>query len=197
MALGHQYQALTADRTSSGRCMRITTTLASLALAVWAGTGSAQWREGGKPVEDTAWRKAWGPYGAMLFLTDKPDELFAAWGKPGAGVPVSTTEIAKRGEAIVGVVFFSGCTANGAGVCDTEASFQVFKPDGSAYGPEEKTELWTRPPPSEGQLQLSIGAIGVRIEPEDPTGSYLVRARLRDRVSHAGVELTRSFRVAE
>jgi hypothetical protein len=160
------------------------------------GTVFAQWREGGKPVADTEWRKAWGNYGAMLQLTDKPDEFFAAWEKRGAGVSVHTVEIAKLGEPIVGVVLFSGCTPNNAGLCDSEAHFQIFKPDGSPYGAEEKAELWTgKPPPSEGELQLSVGAIGIRIEPQDPNGTYLVRARVLDNVSRAKIELTRTLRV--
>lgn len=166
-------------------------------LLGFLGVASAQWRENGKLIEDTAWRKGWGPFGAMLQLTDKPDELFATWNQPGAGVPIGTTEYAKRGKPIVGVVIFSGCTPNAAGQCDSNAYFQVFKPDGSPYGAEEKSELWSgKPPPSKDELQLSVGAIGVRIEPKDPSGKYLVRARLVDNVSHAQVELIRTFQVA-
>lgn len=159
-------------------------------------TTYAQWRENGTPVADTSWRKAWGTSGAMLLLTDKPNDFFAAWEQPGAGVPMSTTEVAKRGDPIVGVVLFSGCTANATGVCETEVEFQVFRPDGSPYNAAEKTELWSgKPPPAEGQLQLSVGAIGVRIEQADPSGTYTVRARVVDIVSHAEVELTRTFSV--
>ena len=87
----------------------------------------------------------------MLHLTDKPDELFASWEKPSPGVPVSITDIAKRGEPIVGVVFFSGCEATPTGVCDLVGAFQVFKPEGSPYGAEEKGELWIgKPPPPDG-----------------------------------------------
>ena len=167
-------------------------------LGVFLGTMSpscAQWRDDGKPVADTSWRKAWGKFGAMLHLTNKPDELFRAWEKPGASVPVSVTDVAKRGEPVVGVVFFSGCATNDAGNCDSEAAFQVFKPDGSPYDAEQKGEFWTHKPPPEGQLQLGVGAIGIRIEPQDPAGTYSIRARLRDKVSGAEVELTRTFRV--
>jgi len=170
--------------------------LFSLVLIGVVGTASAQWRENGEIVADTEWRKAWGEHGALLELTDRPEELFAAWEKPGAAVSYRTTDIARRGEPIVGVVLFTGCTPNSTGVCEAEAYFQVFKPDGSAYGAEEQAEIWIgKPPPPAGQLQLSVGAIGVRIEPQDPNGTYTVRARLRDKVSHAEVVLIRSFRV--
>jgi hypothetical protein len=55
----------------------------------------AQWRENGAPVPETSWRKDWGDFGVMML--HKPDELFAAWEEPGAGVPVTTIEMAKRG----------------------------------------------------------------------------------------------------
>lgn len=174
--------------------MRLTHFSVGLVLFGMVGSVAAQWLENGHVAPDTAWRKSWGANGAMLDLTDKPDELFAAWERPGAGVPVSTTEVAKRGEPIVGVVFFTGCTPDKSGLCDAEAYFQVFKPDGSAYSVEEHGEIWSgKPPPPDGQLQLGVGAIGVRIEPSDPSGTYTVRARLRDKVSQAEVELSRSF----
>jgi len=167
-------------------------------LALLAVPGAAQWREDGKPVGDTEWRKGWGKYGALLHLTDKPDELFAAWEKPGTAVPVKVIEVAKRGTPIVGVVFFSGCAVNKLGLCDADAVFRVFKPDGTPYSKEQEGELWAgKPPPPEGQLQLSVGAIGVRIEPQDPDGVYTVRAHLRDKISHAEVELVRTFRVGD
>jgi hypothetical protein len=164
--------------------------------ALWASNAHAQWLEGGKPAPDTSWRKAWGPNGAMLHLTDKPNELFEAWEKPAAGVPVGTTEVAIRGEPLVGVIFFSGCAPDKDGLCDARAKLQVFKPDGSPYGDEELAEIWIgKPAIPSGELQLSVGAIGVVIEPHDPSGTYSVRAQLRDRISGAEVELRRTFQV--
>jgi hypothetical protein len=175
--------------------MKASTWLAGVALAGLAGMAHGQWRENGKPVPDTAWRKAWGSFGAMLHLTDRPDELFAAWETPGARVPVSVIETVKRGVPIAGVIFFTGCTPNAAGRCETAATFQVFKPDGTAYADEETAELWSEAPPPDGELQLGVAAIGVRIEPRDPDGTYMVRARLLDRVSNTKVELAQTFDV--
>jgi len=66
------------------------------------------WKENGKPAPDTAWAKSDGDFGAQLVFTDEPDELFAAWEKPGPGVYYSQTPTATRGVPIVGVIFFTG-----------------------------------------------------------------------------------------
>lgn len=157
---------------------------------------SGQWREDGKIVADTSWRKGWGNHGAMLQLTDKADELFATWGKAGAAAPVRAVKVAKRGEPVMGVVFFSGCAIDDRGLCNAEVTFQIFRPDGTSYGAEEHAELWIgKPPPRDGELQLGVGAIGALIEPQDPHGTYSVRAQLHDRVSHAKAELVTTFEV--
>lgn len=167
-----------------------------LILIVLATSANAQWFENGKPTSDKPWMKAWGEYGAQFELTDKPDELFKTWGKRRGGIHISTAEIAKRGEPIVGVIIFAGCAKDKNGFCNATAIFQVFKPDGLPYGKEEHAELWIgKPPPIYGQLQLSIGAIGVVIEPDDPNGVYTVRALLHDKISQAEVELKRTFQV--
>ena len=89
----------------------------------------------------------------------------------------------------------AGCETTAAGVCDLEGVFQVFNPDGSPYGEEEIPEFWKGKPPPGGELQLGVGGIGILIEPQDPVGVYTVRARLRDNVSGAEIELTRTFSV--
>ena len=46
------------------------------------------------------------------------------------------------------------------------------------------------------RLQLSNAALGVRIEPQDPAGEYLVRARVRDVNGDKAVKLESVFTVA-
>ena len=158
----------------------------------------AQWREDGKIVPDTAWQKAWGQHGAMLHITDKLDELFAAWEKPSPGVPISVTDTAKRGEPVAGIIIFTGCATDINGLCDSEVVFSVVRPSGELYQDPIRGELWQqKPPPEKGQLQLSIGAIVVKIEPEDSDGEYIIRARVMDNISGAEVTLESSFHVAE
>jgi hypothetical protein len=176
--------------------MKIRILFLLLTLLVFVTSVNAQWFENGKPATEKPWLKIWGKYGAQFELTDKPNELFSAWQKPAAGIPVSTTEIAKRGEPVVGVVFFAGCATDDNGFCNATVTFQVFKPDGSPYNEEQVSELWIgKAPPPYGKLQLSKEAIGVIIEPSDPNGVYTVRAFLKDKISKAEVELIRTFRV--
>ena len=73
-----------------------------------------------------------------------------------------------------------------------------MRPNGELYHDPIDGELWRgKPPPEEGQLQLSIGAIGVEIEPEDPDGEYTIRASLKDNITGAEVTLERTFHVGE
>jgi len=176
--------------------MKRTTLIATLAALVWASAGQAQWAENMEPSDDTPWRKTWGEHGALLQLTEKADEMVAAIKAGSPTLFVAGTETATRGVPLVGVIFFAGCDPDPKGLCDTAVTLQVFKPDGTPYGEPEQSDLWVgRPPPKKGQLQLGMGAIGVKIEPDDPMGKYTVRAHLHDKVSGAKVELSRIFEV--
>ncbi len=176
--------------------MKLKIFITILSLAIIVTSANAQWFENGQPAKETPWTKSWGDYGATLLLTDKPNQLFSTWGKKKGGIQISTTKVAKRGQPVVGVIIFAGCSKDQNGLCNSTAIFQVFKPDGLPYGKEEPGELWIgKPPPSYGELQLSIGAIGFRIEPQDPNGIYTVRARLLDKISRDEVELKQTFQV--
>lgn len=154
----------------------------------------AQWNEGGAPVPDTPWRKSDGDFGAMLVLTDKPDEFFAAWETETPGVSISETETVRRGSPVMGVVVFTGCAPNEKGLCDATVVYTLLKPDGTAYDKPQESELWIgKQPPPRYQLQLSLGNLGVVIEPEDPLGRYRMRAEVRDRVSGKTLGLERYF----
>jgi len=46
-------------------------------------------------------------------------------------------------------------------------------------------------------MQLSIGAIGLKVEPTDPLGEYKVRADIFDRVTGKHMVLERTFFATE
>lgn len=158
----------------------------------------AQWNTDGVPVPDSPWRKSDGDFGAMLVLTDKPDEFFAAWETKSPGVSLSETVVAKRGLPVLGVVLFTGCAPAGEGFCDATVTYTVYKPDGTVYGKPQEGELWTgKKPPQKNELQLSIGNMGMVLDPGDPLGTYVMRAEVHDRVSKKTLRLERQFEGVE
>lgn len=177
--------------------MRKILLVAGLAL-LWPAISPAQWKIDDSPVPDQTWRKSDGDFGVMLVLTDKPGEFFAAWEKPTSGVSMSEALTASRGAPIMGVVLFTGCAVNKSGDCDATVTYTVLKPDGTIYGDAPEGELWIgKRPPARNELQLSIGNMGVRIEPGDPLGRYTMRAEVRDRIAGKTLRLERTFDVVE
>lgn len=159
---------------------------------------AASWKVNGKPVPDREWAKSDGDFGAQLVFTDKPDELFAAWEEPGAAVLLSETVVAKRGVPIVGVVFFAGCAANERGKCEATVRFTAETPEGKPWGDPVDAELWIdKPAPEKGLMQLSAGNMGIVIDPDDPLGTYKVKAVVTDKVAHKRMVLERTFTAVE
>ena len=160
---------------------------------------AASWKQNGKPVPDSSWAKSDGEFGAQLVFTDKPDELFAAWEKPGPAVLISEATRAYRGgKPIVGVIFFAGCAHDERGTCNSTVHFTMTGPDGQSYGTPIDGELWVgKPSPGVGQMQLSFGNIGVVIEPHDKLGTYTVVADILDNVSKKKMKLERTFEAVE
>lgn len=172
--------------------------VAGVLILISLGSLTAQWQENGKVVPDKPWAKSAGGFGAQLVLTDKPDELFAAWEKPGLAVLYTETASAKRGLPLVAVIFFAGCAPDGKGMCQASVRFSAYGPDGKPYGDPQDGELWFgKPPPEKGQMQLSIGNMGIVIEPRDPLGVYKVKAEILDKVAKKTMVLERTFAAVE
>jgi hypothetical protein len=174
--------------------MRILKLLPLVLLPVFA---HAQWRENGKPVPDNEWRKSIGDFGAQLEFTAKPDELFAAWEKPGDYVQVpGFTDSVHRNETIVGVVFFTGCKPDADGNCNATVDYLILRPDGTVYADLKGGELWkNKRAPSGHEVQLAAQPLGIRIESADPFGSYTVTATIRDINAGLNLKLVRTIRV--
>src|SRR5262245_49534830 len=161
-------------------------------------SASAEWRENGKVIPDTPWAKSDGDFGAMMDFTDEPDELFAAWQKPGATVKWKRTTTAVRGVPIVAVVFFTGCGTDAAGKCNLVGRFTTTTPSGKDYGDPIDADIWVDlPHPPGPDLQLSHGSMGLVIDPGDELGVYRVRLELTDHVSQKKMYLEREFTAVE
>jgi len=170
-----------------------------LAIAVLATllTSAAVAADGKEPLEKP-WAKADGDFGVMLILTDKPDQLSADWEKPTEGVRISETQTASRGVPVATVVVFAGCAPDANGNCQATVQYTVYGPDGKPYGDPMEGELWIdKPPPAKGHIQLSMGGMGIVLEPEDPLGDYKVKAKVVDKVANKTILLEREFTAVE
>ena len=165
-----------------------------IALVLMATQAVGQWKEGATPVADEGWRKSDRGFGAMLFLTDDFAGFKAEWRKPGTP-QIREQDLAVRGKELTAVVLFSGCKAKD-GRCSVRVDWRVLRPDGSEYAALADTAAWpSREAAPEGVVVVSDARLGLVIEPEDPAGKYLVRARVRDGNSGVAVSLERPFTV--
>ena len=171
---------------------------AILAAALFAPALQAEWLQNGEALPDTPWAKQAGKFGAQLYLTDNPDQLFADWEKPGQGVKLSETDTAVRGVPIMAVVVFTGCKADAHGHCNLTVQYSTLGPDGKPWGHPMDGELWIgKPPPKKNVLQLSVDNTGIVIEPTDALGTYTVHAEVDDKVAKKTLSLERTIMAVE
>ena len=158
----------------------------------------AEWYQNGERVPDTNWRKSHDDFGAMILLTKRAQDFLKAWDQPTEGVPISVTQRMHRGEKITAFISFMGCRPNETGLCNVIGDFIILKPDGSTYGEFPQTELWKeKPAPLKDKLGLGTGYAAVEIEPDDPLGKYIIKARVQDLNGNITLELEQDFIVAE
>ena len=168
---------------------------AGLAAAV-AAPAAGQWHSAGRPLPDESWRKLRDGFGAMLVLSNRPEEFLEAWVRRTPGVSISTTRVGRRGEPLAPFVFFIGCAENRLRVCDASFDLEVLRPDGAALFRTPGLELWrNKPAPADGTIGLSVGYAEVDLTAADPLGRYLVRAEVRDANAGTAVTLEQTFEV--
>lgn len=150
------------------------------------------------PGSRVPWDASEGDFEVSVVFTDKPRQFFAAWERPGKGVPISSTTHGVRGHPVVAVVLFKGCAKDRSGMCNLSVDFEFAKPDGSVYAGQKGVELWVKkPPPAEGLIELGTGYIGVVFEPEDPVGVYVLRTVVHDRNSGIDLEISNPLELRE
>ena len=122
---------------------------------------------------------------ANLYVTADGRELFHAWEtNPAGGFSVVPVKVANRGDFLAAVILFKECAPGPDGNCNALVDITAYDPTGKVYGKFEGEELWVgKPAPKPGHTQLSVGYMGLVIEPSDPPGQYKVIATARDLVS--------------
>lgn len=190
-------QTLTGPGRRRSSVVAFTAVLVAATLAtVEPAPAAAQWFRDGVRTPDQSWSKSRGDFGAMLLLSDAPEEFLDGWVRPTPGVRMRTTRAARRGVPIAPFILFIGCAEDDLGGCDASFDLEVLKPDGSAFFRTPELELWRgKPRPAEGTLGLGVGYAEIEIADDDPLGRYLVRAEVRDANAEVALTLEQSFEV--
>lgn len=165
---------------------------AAALLALSGVAAHAQARDDDERAREETWHKASGKFGAMLIVTDRYADLAKGWNEPaedGEKPSVTLTESTARGDAVTAAITFSGCTPGIIGRCLADADFIVLKPDGSTYATHRKVPVSRAKPPAEGKAGLAEGRVRLRVEGNDPLGTWTIRAIVRDRIANTQVTL--------
>jgi hypothetical protein len=159
--------------------------LAALLLCV--GTASAAQEPAPSPTHEAV-RDG---FGVLLLTTDDDEGFLRAWAGP-TPPQLTTTDRATRGRPLFGMILFHGCRAGADGNCNVTGEFSFWRPDGSRYGDVLRADLWRAPPPPaphENNILLATTSPALLVEPEDPMGNWIMRARVTDSVRGLTLEV--------
>lgn len=135
---------------------------------------------------------------ALLLVTKNGDEVVKEWtSTPEAHAPsVRATDIAKRGDILTVMLFFSGC-GSATEECGAKVDYQIYKPDGSIYADMPNNLVWANGPTKPRVIYLSPGMVKIRVETDDPLGEYTVIGTFRAPESGRPLKLQQKFTVTE
>lgn len=109
-----------------------------------------------------------------------PDAFMAAWSGP-TPPNLPTSNPMERNQPIQQFVLYANCTRDAAGECHLTATVDITAPDGTPYGDPLAFEVvkGSASAPS-GNIGLSAGGIGLRVEDGEQLGRYRVQLVVTD-----------------
>ena len=176
---------------------KLLTIVAFYFLILGISSAEAEWLYNKKPITDSPYAKTDGEFGALLAFTDKPDELFEAWNKEGLEVKADFVDKIKLNQRLVAVIVFSNSAADKRGNSNLTALLTVFDPQGNAIVGKELKVWVNRPSPPYRDLELSVDHLAITVEDGMPTGLYMVKAMVYDKIAGKILDLERQFEVTE
>lgn len=135
-------------------------------------------------------------FGAFMMVTGDYEGFWKAWEGP-TPPQLTTTDIVTREKPVHAMIIFSGCRAGAEGNCNVTAEFSISGPDGAPYGDVMQGSLWQGPSMPDYNLQLGEGSIGFILEPEDPFGTYTLKAAITDQVAGITLQVEQAVTAAE
>ena len=163
-------------------------------LLVFTSAAHGQWKRGGEKAEDEPARKSVKGFGAHLIVVENPQEFIREWLKPETP-NIKTASVIKPGVTFAALVLFAGCKPDGAGECDSEVDYRIYRPDGSTLVERKGLVLWKEQAPPGPIIQLGRALLSLRLRDADPAGQYKVKAKVYDLNAQVSFELETEFRV--
>jgi hypothetical protein len=167
-----------------------------LSGGVLLGEDASSWRKDGEPVADAPNMKSANGFGAQLFLTENA-KFFEDWSKPETP-KLTPLKTAHRNVPIFTAILFADPGLDAEGSADVTCDIIVRRPDGSIYGEQKDVIGWKGKylVPAHN-LQLTQGRMGIRIEPQDPSGTFTVEVIVRDHIKKVELSLKEIFEVPQ
>jgi hypothetical protein len=153
------------------------------------------WRQDGKPSADTDSMKSKDGFGAQLFLIEDK-EFFDNWNKPETPHLTPVVE-ARRNVPVYSVIIFAEPGIDKDGKAKVTCHVTARTPDGKVYGEGDLNGWEDKYTVGSHALQLINGRMAIRIETDDPAGTYTVEATIRDKEKKVELPLKMTFKVAK
>jgi hypothetical protein len=162
--------------------------------------GEWRWHDpSGKPAEETPGMKSNKGFSAMLVLAgkDEAERFVREWNETATehAPAVKPAERAERGQSVVLMILFAGCSTNTEGPAPCNATFdlKVTNPEGKITLDESGLMLFRGQPAYPGNLQLSPMSLQTDFEPSDPPGVYRYDVVLHNPERNARIVLTETI----
>lgn len=151
----------------------------------------------GNPIPDSDSRKSKDNFAAQLILTGDT-KLWETWAKlPAEEAPRITTikNPAPRNKPIFFALIYANPKKDPTDFVNVEASFEITKPDGKISKPPTTVGARGKLPGPANNLRLGVPAMAYVVENSDPSGTYKIVARVKDKIRNVEIILQNSFSV--
>ena len=146
----------------------------------------AEWRDDkGKPLPQRDDAKHQGSFLAQLVVTAKVEEFRKSY-QAGKLTKVESTNRARVGEPLTGMVFISNCKPGADKKCKVSAKVQLEQPDGKKLD-VGNIGVWDQAPAGPDAVVPGMKDVAIAFDKTDALGTYKLRAKVTDEI--AGVTL--------
>lgn len=147
------------------------------------------------PIGHGEWRSNDGPFTALFFFSDNPEEFYRIWHE--RQIPnISTLNRITTGKYFEAIVIFTNCVADKNGNCQITSDWTIKASDGRVVGETKGVKTWVNRLAGRPD-ELLVAEHGIGFVPERGfTGNYIFEAVVRDEIGTRKVALRREIQVA-